>query len=124
MATKLIPSRATVEPPSGTPTVLLLAAKVKNGSVPVAIGMVNAHLALVVSNPLPLMVPVPVMFRKLGVWLTIVELRRWNVNPPTDQSVGVSVEGLNVHGLMVAVVPSGTKLEKLPVVVTIVDLSF
>jgi hypothetical protein len=45
-----------------------------------------------------------------------VELRRSNVNPPTLQSAGVGVEGLNIHGVaMAAWVPSAMP-EKSPVV--------
>src|SRR5215467_12124044 len=97
MATKLIPSRATAEPPSGT-CEDVFAAKLKKSPVPPPeFDTVNAHLALVTSNPLPLTVPWPTMLRNVAVCVTIVALVRSNVNPSTLHRPGVAVEGLNTH---------------------------
>src|SRR5262249_11196277 len=97
MATKLIPNRATAEPPSGT-TEAVFAAKLKKSPVPPPeFDTVNAHLAGVASNPLPLTVPTPLMLRNIAVCVTIVALVRSNVNPSTLHRLGVPVEGLNVH---------------------------
>src|ERR1051325_8816003 len=122
MATKLIPSRATAEPPSGTPTEAVFAEKLKKSPVPPpAFWTVNAHLAVVASNPLPLTVPTPVMLRNVADCITTVALVRSNVNPPTLHRPGVAVEGVNIHGTaIVAWVPSGTTT-KSPVVAATFD---
>ena len=79
-------SRETAEPPSGT--LAAFAEKLKNVCgpvcVPPAFWDVKAHVASVESNPLPLMMPVPVILKKVDVRVTTVELRRLNVNPPTQ----------------------------------------
>ena len=62
-----IPSRATAEPPSGTP-VAEFAEKLKKSWLPPAFWTVKAHVATVSSNPSALMMPVPVMFRNVAVW--------------------------------------------------------
>src|SRR5215472_16682752 len=114
MATKLIPSRATAEPPSGT-EVELFAEKLKLIlGPPPAFWTVKAQLAVVSSKPGPVMVPVPLMSRNVPFCVTTVELRRLNVNPPTLQRVGSPPGGgRNVHGVIVAGVPFAM-LEKSP----------
>ena len=106
---RLIPSRATAEPPSGTPCVPTptprptFAEKLKNFWLPPAFGTVKAHDIAVGKNPLPsLTVPRLLMLRNVAFCVTIVELRRSNVNPPTLQRPGVAVEGLNIHVAIVA----------------------
>lgn len=52
------------------------------------------------------------MFRNVAVWVTIVAVRRLNVNPPTLQRPGVAA--VNIHGLAIAALVPSDMPEKSP----------
>lgn len=66
------------------------------------------------SKPLPLIVPIPLMFKKVDVCETITEDVRSNVKPPTFHRLGVFVDGLKIQGAAIAAVVPGVILEKSP----------
>lgn len=68
----------------------------------------------VASNPLPLIVPRPVIFRKVELCETITHDVRSNLNPPTLHRFGVLVEGLKIQGAAIVTVVPGEMLEKSP----------
>src|SRR5678815_4808397 len=89
------PSKATVDPPSGTPLKSPLEEKL---NTPSADGdcAVNLHDPSVGSNPLPVIVPVPVMMRKSAFCRTTTDPSRSKVKPPTLQRPGVGVDGVKI----------------------------
>lgn len=115
MPISVIPKRATAEPPSGAETVFPLP---ENENVvrvlPPALWVVKLQSMAVGSNPLPLTIPLPSIARIEAVCVTTVAERRSKVKPPTLHKPGVGVDGLNVHGNILACVP-GAIPAKLPV---------
>ena len=93
--TREIPSSATVVPPSGTPLPSVPAEKLKT---PFALGVWDEknHVPGVASNPLPDIVPVPEIRRKLPLRKSTVDAAKSKVNPPTLQRPMVGVEGLKI----------------------------
>ena len=75
---------------------------------------VKLHVPGVGSNPFPLIVPSPVIFRKVALWEMITHEVRSNLKPPTLHKFGVLVEGLKIHGAAIATVVPAAMLEKSP----------
>lgn len=94
-----MPSKATVEAPSGTDVALLSAVKLKfcSASGP-ELEIEKANVPGVGSNEFPEIVPNPVTFKKESLCPVTVDDVKSNVKPPTDQSPDRGVEGLNTHG--------------------------
>ena len=99
-ATRAPNKSITVVPDSGT----LDAVPEEKLNTPPALGdcEVKVQVPKVGSKPFPLIVPLPVMPRKLASWKTTVEELKSNVKPPTLQSAGVGVDGLKIHGVAMA----------------------
>ena len=66
------------------------------------------------SNPVALIVPIPLMFKKVELWETITQEVRSNLKPPTLHRLGVFVEGLKIHGAAIVTFVPAAMLEKSP----------
>lgn len=64
--------------------------------------------------PIGLIVPTPVMLRKVELCETITQDVRSNLNPPTLHRLGVFVEGLKIHGAAIVTFVPGEMEEKSP----------
>ena len=89
------PSKATVDPPSGTPLKSPLAEKL---NIPFAEGdcAVKLQVPGVGSNPFPVIVPVPEIRRKSAFCRTTTDASRSKVKPSTLQKPRVGVDGVKI----------------------------